>query len=81
MRCEYGDGLKVDYLDSLHISKGKEIDLVLKEKEIPERFKGELRGATFENSCIALRNVAMEVSKSVGSHVSQKSTHNSKKIK
>jgi hypothetical protein len=69
MKCVYSDGMTVDYSGSLHISKGADVDLVLTEEEIPESFKGELRGATFENSCIALRNVALEISDAVDSYI------------
>lgn len=69
MRCEYNDGLKVDYSGSLHISKGSDVDLVLQAEEIPENFKGELQEAVLHKSCSELRNSALEVADAVDSFV------------
>lgn len=69
MRCEFQDGLKVDYAGSLHISKGKDVDLVLHEEEIPDNFKGQLQGAARRNSCSGLRDTALKVSDEVGSYI------------
>lgn len=69
MKCAYNDGLKVDYTGSLHISKGKDVDLVLKAEDIPERYKEELEGAVRHNSCGELKNTALKVTDAVGSYI------------
>lgn len=69
MRCEYNDGLKVDYSGSLHISKGSDVDLVLHAEEIPENLKGVLQKAELHKSCDELRNAALEVSDAVDSYI------------
>jgi hypothetical protein len=69
MKCEYNDGLKVDYSGSLHISKGSDVDLVLKAEEIPENFKGVLQEAELHKSCGELRKAALEVTDAVDSYI------------
>jgi len=69
MKCAYNDGLRVDYSGSLHISKGKDVDLVLEAEEIPERYKEELVGAVRHNSCSELKKAALEVTDAVGSYI------------
>jgi hypothetical protein len=69
MVCKYSDGLKVDYSGSLHITKGKDVELALKEEDIPDNFKGDLREAAFHNNCEELRHVALEVTDAVGSFI------------
>jgi len=69
MKCTYDDGLRVDYTGSLHISKGKDVDLVLKAEDIPERYKEELEGAVRHNSCGELKSTALKVTDAVGSYI------------
>jgi hypothetical protein len=69
MKCAYNDGLRVDYTGSLHISKGSDVDLVIKAEEIPERYKEELVGATRHYSCSELRGAALEVVDAVDSYI------------
>lgn len=66
MRCEYGDGLKVDYAGSLHIKKGNEIDVYMKDGFIPANIKTDLERATQANSCDDMRRVAKSVTDTVG---------------
>ena len=67
MRCEYDDGLKVDYSGSLKITKGEDVNVYMKEGLIPANFKGDLDAAAFHNSCGELRQVATAVTDTVGS--------------
>lgn len=66
MRCEFRDGLKVDYSGSLRLSKGEDIDTVIGTGDIPADLKGYLDSAIRRNSCGELRAVAQEVSNAVG---------------
>ncbi len=66
MRCEFRDGLKVDYSGSLRLSKGDDIDTVVGTGDIPADLKGYLDAAVRRNSCGELRTVAQEVSNAVG---------------
>ena len=67
MRCEYDDGLKVDYSGSLKITKGEEVNVFVKEGLIPANFKSGLDAAASHNSCGELRQVARTVTETVGS--------------
>ena len=66
MKCEYDDGLKVDYSGPLRITKGEEINLFIEEARLPDGIKDDLEMALFRNKCGALRNVAEEVTKTFG---------------
>jgi hypothetical protein len=61
MKCEYDDGLKVDYGTSLRIAKGDEVNVFIKEGFIPGNIKGELTVATVNYSCSEMREVAERV--------------------
>ena len=64
MRCEYNDGLKIDYSGSLHMSKGDKVDIFLNVGDIPAGFKSDLDSVA--KSCTLLRTVAKEVTAAVG---------------
>jgi hypothetical protein len=67
MRCEYDDGLKVDYSGSLRINKGEEVNVYMKEGLIPASIKSGLDAAASHSSCSELRQVARTVTETVGS--------------
>jgi hypothetical protein len=66
MRCEYNDGLKVDYSGSLRITKGQEVNVYMKEGFIPANIKADLDNATRANDCGDMRRVAQTVTQTVG---------------
>lgn len=66
MRCEYSDGLKVDYSGPLHVIKGQDVNVFIEEARLPDGIKDDLDMALFRNSCNAMRNVAEEVTKTFG---------------
>jgi hypothetical protein len=65
MKCEYGDGFKVDYSGSLRITKGDDVNLYVKESFIPDNAKSDLQAAEMHNSCGELRKAAQEATTSV----------------
>ncbi len=67
MKCEYNDGLKVDYSGSLHIWKGNEVNVFMKEDFIPANIRQDLDRAAGHNSCDEMRRVAQAVTDTVGS--------------
>jgi len=69
MRCEYNDGLKVDYSGSLRITKGDEVNVFLSANEIPLNIQGELHEAALHDNCGELKHVAQEVTDIVGSNI------------
>ncbi len=69
MRCEFNDGLKVDYSGSLRITKGDEVNVFLSANEIPLNIQGELHEAALHDSCGELKRVAREVTDIVGSNI------------
>jgi hypothetical protein len=66
MRCEYTDGLKVDYSGSLRIIKGEEVNVYMKEGFIPANVKGDLDSAASHNNCGELRKAAQTVQETFG---------------
>lgn len=66
MRCEFSDGLKVNFTGPLQIIKGSEINVFLKEERIPGEIKSDLEMALYRNSCSAMRQVAETVTKTYG---------------
>lgn len=58
MRFDYKDDFKVDYADSLHITKGNGIEVSVKGSEIPSNVKACLDSAVTRNSCHELRAAA-----------------------
>lgn len=69
MRCEYNDGLKVDYSGSLHIWNDKQIDVFMESDFISSNIKHDLDSASSGNDCEAMRRVAQVVTDTVGSRV------------
>jgi hypothetical protein len=69
MRCEYKDGLKVNYSGSLRITKGDEVNVSLNANEIPVTIKEELHEAALHESCGELRLVAQEVTYILGNDI------------
>jgi len=66
MRCEYKDGLKVDYSGSLRVRKGNEINgFIVKEDFIPDSFRCELDKAVRNNSCGDIRKIAEAITHGV----------------
>jgi len=66
MRCEYKDGLKVNYSGPLQITKGQDVNVFIKEARIPDSIKNDLDMALFKDSCDDLRTIAETVTKSFG---------------
>ncbi|HEX9080352.1 MAG TPA: hypothetical protein VF795_12235 [Desulfuromonadaceae bacterium] len=66
MKCEYGDGLKVNYTGPLQITKGKDVNVFIKEELLPDGIRSDLDMALFRNSCNAMREVAETVTKTYG---------------
>lgn len=66
MKCEYNDGLKVDYSGPLQIKKGQSVNVFINEARIPEAIKDDLEMALFRNSCREMRTVAETVTKTFG---------------
>ena len=66
MRCDYGDGLKVDYSGPFRITKGEEINVFVAESRLPGDIRNDLEMALFRNSCSELREVADTVTKKYG---------------
>jgi hypothetical protein len=67
MICEYKDGLKVNYSGSLQITKGKEVNVLIKEGYIPANIRCGLDQASSHHSCRDIRKVADEVTATFGS--------------
>lgn len=66
MKCEYSDGLKVDYSGPLQITKGTEVRVFVQEDRIPDGIKDDLDMALYRNSCTFMRTAAEEVTKTFG---------------
>ena len=65
MKCSYQDDFKVDYSGSLHITKGSDVDLVVKGSQIGANAKACLDSAVKRNSCHELRAAAKAVTGSI----------------
>jgi len=68
MRCEYNDGLRVDYSGSLHVTMDDYVIVFIDKDYIPKNIKGFLDSASGDNSCSELRKVAEAVTNTVGRH-------------
>ena len=67
MRCEYDDGLTINYTGSLTVRKGNEINGYLaREENIPDSFRYELDKAAGGGNCGELRKIAMTVATDCG---------------
>ena len=69
MKCEYSDGLKVDYSGPLKITKGNDVNVFVQEDRIPDLIKDDLDMALYRDSCTVMRTAAEEVTKTFGSKV------------
>jgi hypothetical protein len=69
MKCEYSDGMKVDYSGSLRIRKGEQVNVFINQDFIPANVKGYLSKAESEQSCDEMRKIAQMVTDTVGSKV------------
>jgi len=67
MRCEYKDGMKIDYSGFLRMTKGEDVNVYLGAGDIPKGLKSDLDFAARHKSCGELRTVAEEVTATVGS--------------
>jgi len=65
MKCEYKDGFKVDYAGTLHISKGRGVDLVIEGGILPASIKNDLDSAVIHNSCPELRAASRVATKTI----------------
>jgi hypothetical protein len=66
MKCEYKDGLRVDYSGSLRVRKGNEIEgFLVKEEFIPDTFRYVLDKAVRNDSCRDIRKIAEAITQNV----------------
>ena len=62
MRCDYMDDLSIEYSgNSLHITKGRDVNVVVKERQITANYRTCLDAAIQHNSCSELRVVASDL--------------------
>ncbi|MRR06466.1 MAG: hypothetical protein EG828_05905 [Deltaproteobacteria bacterium] len=66
MTCEFNDGLRVEYSDSLHVTMGDDVNVFVEHDYIPANIKHYLNTACEHNSCEELRKVAEAVTNTVG---------------
>jgi hypothetical protein len=66
MRCEFKDGLKVNYSGPLQITKGRDVNVYIKEARLPDSIKNDLDMALYKNSCGDVRTIAETVTKLFG---------------
>ncbi len=73
MRCEYSDGLKVDYSGSLRITRGKQIfGLLVRENALSQDFRNELDRAVRNRNCSDMRKIAQAIADNIGGKISGK---------
>jgi hypothetical protein len=73
MRCEYKDGLKIDYSGSLRMKKGNEIGGYFARKDsIPADIRYELDKSVRKNSCSDIRKIAEIVTHDVCGRICMK---------
>jgi hypothetical protein len=66
MICEYEDGLKVNFSGSLQITKGKDVNVLIKEGFIPANIRNDLSQAAGNHNCRDMRKVADDVTATFG---------------
>ena len=66
MKCEFSDGTKVKYTGPLQITRGKDVNVFIKEALLPGDIKSDLEMALYKNSCGEMRRVAERVTKIYG---------------
>ncbi|HXE97755.1 MAG TPA: hypothetical protein VN642_15225 [Dongiaceae bacterium] len=65
MKCEYDDGIKVDYSGALQIEKGDDVSLYVKKGFIPGKIKGALQTAARKNDCDELRKAVCQLTDTI----------------
>jgi len=65
MKCEYDDGIKVDYSGSLRIKQGEDVTLYVKKRSIPTKIMGALQSAARQNNCVELRKAACKLTDTI----------------
>ncbi|MGA7828748.1 MAG: hypothetical protein WCA04_13865 [Geobacteraceae bacterium] len=64
MRCEYNDGMTIDYSGSLKVRTGNDIQGVLvREGGMPETIKHKLDSAAHNHDCSELRKISEELTR------------------
>lgn len=59
MKCEYGDGVRIDYSGSLRIRKGNEIyGYLVKMDGIPDTLRNDLDNASRSENCKEIRRIS-----------------------
>ena len=66
MKCEFSDGTKINYSGPLQVTKGKDVNVFIKESLIPDDIKLDLDMALFRNSCSDMKTIAETVQKTYG---------------
>ena len=66
MRCEYNDGIQVDYTGALNVTKGAEMSLSVQESFIPADVRSDLATTAAHNSCGELRQAAQKATAAIG---------------
>jgi hypothetical protein len=66
MKCEFNDGTRINYSGPLQITKGRDVNIFIKESRIPDDIKSDLDMALFKNSCADMRAIAETVQKMYG---------------
>jgi len=65
MKCEYDDGIMVNYSGSLRIINGDDVNLYVRKKLIPAKIKGALQSAARRNNCVELRKAACKLTDTI----------------
>jgi hypothetical protein len=64
MRCEFKDGMTIDYSGSLRVRTGKDImGVLVKEDGLPDTFKYVLDSAARNHDCSELRKITEEITR------------------
>ncbi|MHC1698032.1 MAG: hypothetical protein AB9919_08270 [Geobacteraceae bacterium] len=64
MRCEFKDGMKIDYSGSLTVRHGNDIaGSLVKETGLPDTIKNVLDSAVRNHNCTELRKIAEELTR------------------
>ena len=66
MRCKYDDGTNINYSGPFQITKGRDVNVFIKEGRIPDDLKSDLDTALYRNSCTMMRAVGEKVTKIYG---------------
>jgi hypothetical protein len=62
MRCDYKDDFKIEYSGgSLHITKGRDVNVVVNKGQIPANYRTCLDSAAQRNNCRELRVAARDL--------------------